>query len=380
MICKKCGQQVADAPFCGLCGWKQEKAPPAKRRRGNGQGSVYKLPSGKYKAVVVTGYYTTPEGGLRKHTRSQVFATKREAVAAVPTLRQTPGRTPKALSFYQLYEAWLPTHQAGKSTMDCYRSAVRYFWPLFAVPFADVGIDDLQECIDDCPHGRRTRENMRAVAGLMYKYAIPRRLVPDGLNLAQYVRISGEASVHRESFDDLQIARIAQSVATVPGADAILMMIYTGFRPSEFLALTSASYDKAACCLTGGAKTEAGKGRRVSVSPKIRALIERRTASDGPLYPDEEGKPWTLRRFTESVFYPALEACGIENPVIEQSGTGLRHKYTPHTCRHTFATLLKRIPGAEKDKLELMGHTSGDMLRYYQDVSMADLHKLTDAI
>lgn len=69
---------------------------------------------------------------------------------------------------------------------------------------------------------------------------------------------------------------------------------------------------------------------------------------------------------------------GIDNPLVEIAEGILRHKYTPHSCRHTFSTLMKRVDGADKDKLELMGHTSDEMLRYYQDVSIEDLEKITN--
>lgn len=72
-------------------------------------------------------------------------------------------------------------------------------------------------------------------------------------------------------------------------------------------------------------------------------------------------------------------ACGIDNPVLEENGVR-RRRYTPHSCRHTFATLMKRVPGADKDKLKLIGHTSQEMLRHYQDVSYADMRKITDAL
>ena len=80
-----------------------------------------------------------------------------------------------------------------------------------------------------------------------------------------------------------------------------------------------------------------------------------------------------------AMFYNVLEACGIENPVEERDGIK-RRKYTPHSCRHTFATMMKRVAGADKDKLELMGHTSTTMLRHYQDVNFDDLRKITDVI
>lgn len=57
-----------------------------------------------------------------------------------------------------------------------------------------------------------------------------------------------------------------------------------------------------------------------------------------------------------------------------------RHTYTPHFCRHTFATLMKRVDAASTDKLKLIGHTSDEMLRYYQDVPVEDLRKITDRI
>ena len=41
---------------------------------------------------------------------------------------------------------------------------------------------------------------------------------------------------------------------------------------------------------------------------------------------------------------------------------------------------MKRVDGADKDKLELIGHTSNEMLRHYQDVSLKDLRKITDAL
>jgi integrase len=71
---------------------------------------------------------------------------------------------------------------------------------------------------------------------------------------------------------------------------------------------------------------------------------------------------------------------GIDNPIVEIAGGKKRHKYTPHTCRHTFATLMKRVPGADKDKQELIGHASAEQLRYYQDAPLDDLRKITNAI
>ena len=41
---------------------------------------------------------------------------------------------------------------------------------------------------------------------------------------------------------------------------------------------------------------------------------------------------------------------------------------------------MKRIDAPSKDKLELIGHTSEEMLRYYQDVKVDDLRRITDML
>ena len=248
MNCKRCGAELPEgAGWCWSCGKKQTPSDKSVKRRGNGQGTVYQLPNGKYKAVVVLGYYVDDNGKRRRKTRSGVYDKKKDAVAALSGLKEEKTKNlsaQKSKIFRDLYQAWLPTHRAGKSTMDCYKAAWKYFEPVWFLSMQDIDVDDLQECLDECPHGKRTKENMKALCGLVYKYGIPRHVIPENLNLAPFLYVSGEGAAHRESFTDVQIERIKKACGSVPHAEEILCMIYTGFRPSEFLALTSADYDK----------------------------------------------------------------------------------------------------------------------------------------
>lgn len=183
---------------------------------------------------------------------------EKEALAALPDLKKAQAKR-RDPTFKELYDAWLPTHKADESTLGCYRAAIKYFSPIWMMKISDVDIDDLQDCIDECPRGKRTKENMRATCGLMYKYGIPRHLIPENLNLAQFLSVKGEAAAHRPSFTDIEIEKIRQAVGVVPYADYVYCMIYLGFRPSEFLALDVKDYDREQHCLVGGAKTAAGK-------------------------------------------------------------------------------------------------------------------------
>jgi integrase len=364
-----------EAVFCPFCGVSLTERNHKAKHRGNGTGTVFKR-GNKYVAQVTIGYEKGADGIRRRKTRSKTFDKRKDALAALTKLTAEPVRNVPTLR--QLYDRWLPTHHAGKQTLDCYKAAFRYFRDVELFRLDNLTIEDLQECIDSCGKSRRTQENMKTALGLMYKYGIPRHLIPDDLNIAQYLRVGGEQAAHRDAFTDVQIEKLRR--AGTEETNTVLMMIYLGFRPSEFLELTDRDYDAKHHAFIGGAKTDAGRGRTVTVSPKILPLVEQRTKKAGYITHDTSGSKWRLQPFTEKVFYKALEDAGIDNPVIKVAGETPRHKYTPHSCRHTFATLMKRAVGSDKDKLALIGHTSDEQLRDYQDVSFDDLQRITDAI
>lgn len=377
MKCRKCRAEIPDGSrFCLQCGVRQDvKQNP--KNRGNGQGSVYQLPNKRWIAVKTLGYEPGEDGKLRRVTRSKSgFKTKKEALEYLPQLSAAP--RPKELTFRQLYDTWFPTHQASKSTLDCYAAAVKYYEPIWHVNIQDITVDDLQDCIDDCPKGKRTRENMKTLCGLLYKYAIPRHLAT--INMGEYVRARGGEHGKKDGLPEEAVRAIEAHVGAVPGADYVLCQCYLGFRPSEFLALDAQDYNRQERAFVGGAKTEAGRNRVVTVSPKIQPIVDRlaRDKVAGPVFCAPDGSRMTRWAY-RNLFFAVLEACGVENPVTTVDGVG-RRKYTPHSCRHTFATMMKRVEGAEKDKLELIGHSSPEMLRHYQDVSFADLRKVTDAL
>ena len=379
MECKKCRKEIqANYIYCPWCGWNQSKTPKSKKakQRGNGQGSVYKLPNGKYRAVVVLGYEVR-DG--KKHTISRTksdFITKKAALEYLPQLRSNPKEIDTTITFKSLYEKWLPIHEGevSRSTINCYKAAFKYYMPIWYLKFAEIGIDDLQECIDDCDKGKRTRQNMKALGTLLYKYALPRGYVPENLNYAQFLKVrSGEVGT-REAFTLKEIELIRQCINDVPYADYIYCMIYTGFRPYEFLSLEIEKYNQQERCFTGGGKTKAGTDRLVTVSPKIIEIVDRliQGKRKGPIFCGSDGKMIPLKKFREEYFYPVLETVGI---IRDES-----HKLTPYSCRHTFATFLKQVEASDKDKLELMGHTSTDMLRHYQHINYSDLRRITDLI
>lgn len=376
--CIKCRVPLPEgALFCPRCGKKQTVTKRKRSKRPNGYGSVYR--EGTTWTAVVTKGYTPPAvaGGprRRKTAKKRGFETEREALEYLTTLKDQAEQQ-RHITFAQLYDLWLPTHRAGKDTMNCYKAAYKYFLDVQSLRLNEISIDDLQECLEECPRGKATRHNMKTLCGLMYAYAIPRRYTD--LNLADYLVVTGESSEARIGFDAAQLDLIHKAVGRVPYADYIYCLCYLGYRPTEALGLDIEHYNAQEGYFVGGIKTEAGIDRIVTISPKIQPLITSfiGNRTSGPILHDGKGNPIPYAKWREDCFYPALAAIGIDNPVREDG----RHLYTPHCCRHTFATLMKRVEAPDKDKLELIGHTSTKMLRHYQDVDLEDLRRITDAL
>lgn len=382
------------AVFCPRCGKKQTPAARRRRVRANGQGTVYRLPNGKWRAEKTLGYKLeplppgSPPGTIPKKKRVAVavstFATKTDALSALPFLtgaKKRGGdratRKGESVTLKELYDLWFPTHRKGKSTMNCYAAGFRLFSPLWFTPMAEIQIDDLQDCLDDAEQGRRTRENAKTALGLVYKYGIPRNCVPKDRNLAPFLTIDAEAGSKKPGLSDAELEKVRKAAAAGDRISRLaLCQCYLGFRPTAFLSLTVADYRPQERAFIGGIKTEAGIGRAVTVSPKIQPYVDEllQGRSSGQVF-GAGGRELSLGEYRE-LFYDLLQRLGIDNPVDENG----RHRLTPHSCRHTFATLMKNVSGSDADKLALIGHTSTAQLRDYQDVRFADLRAITDQL
>ena len=389
MDCIKCNQALPDfAVFCPFCGFSVSgkksiaKKQGAPKRRGNGQGSVYK--NGKTWTAAKTFGYRLDTDGKPSPVRSikKGFPTKTAALEYLATM-QPPSpkdkrhdRVSAATTVKEMFDLWLPTHQArgkSKSTIGCYTAAINHFKEIWEIPFADTTVDDWQDCIDDCGCGRRTMENMKALVGLLYKFAIPRNGTTNGLNLGEYLFVTGDKG-RRHPFSTEELEIIRRHIGIVEYADYIYCNCYLGYRPSEFISRTIEDhYNAAEGCIYGGIKTKAGQTRTVTISPKIAELVQNAVGDrqSGAIFCRHDGKPFNLKQYRD-VFYTALQQMGIESTDA--------HKLTPYSCRHTFASMADKVTGNDNAKLELMGHTDVDMLRHYQHADLDALRRVTNAI
>lgn len=367
MNCEKCGRSFQDdavfCPYCGKkCGFFPRKAKT--RQRGNGLGMAFKR--GKtWTARVTIGWEYVDGKKIQKYRTKGGFPSKTAAENYCPILKE--GNRPKPTeTFSQIYERWKDEYEnrIAPVTMSTYKAAWKYYKKLHPMHISDITVSQLQQCINDCPKGRSTLNDMRTVCSLVFRYAIVNNIAEK--NPAQYLYVNTKKKGTRPAFSTDELKKIKAAIGAQPYADYVYFMCLTGFRPNEMLSLKKSAYDKAHNCLIGGFKTEAGKDRSVPVNKKLAAILAERMAFPSEyIFPKPDGSLMTDEFFRKKCFNPLMDALGITGKV-------------PYSCRHTFANLLKNVKGSDTDKAALIGHSDASMTKYYQSPDYASLKAIID--
>lgn len=363
-ICPKCKRRgpFFDAVYCPYCGVLLEPVPkPQKVKvRGNGQGTVIKR--GKTWTAISRHYV----GGACLSKSKGGFETKKAALDWLAHIHDIVDEDPN-IRLIDIYQRWIERHseRVSRSTILCYQSAFKYFESIRMYPFSRITTQIWQRCVDECPHGTRTRENMKALATSLYKYA--HELGIQCEDYATHIYIKRDVPQEKRAFTHEELDRLFAASTSVPYVDVILILCFTGFRINELLSMDRSAFDPGACTLRGGSKTAAGKNRIVPVSAKILPFVQAYYLENGPRLICENGKPISPRRW-QDLARSALSAVDGVRPL------------TAHECRHTFASLMKHVDAPTVDKKRLIGHSSDAMLEHYTHAELADLRRIIDQI
>lgn len=375
MICRKCSKEIQDGSvFCNWCGAKQEKKP--KSRRANSEGTVY--PRGStWTARIILGYYYVDDpkhpGQKRLRAREKTkggFKKKADARAYCAVLKQqaTAPKAGRRITLKDLYDEWEPiySHRVSEGTVKSHRAALQWLKDLWGYNVSDITSSQLQAAIDACTRKRRTKEDIKSLLMLLYKYAIQNDYAEK--NRAEFLYCGDDDGAARPPFTTEEVSLIAS--CGLPYADYVLCLIYTGFRPNEFLGLRKDDYDADHRIFIRGFKSAAGTDRHIPVSPKIQPIVDARISAPGEwVFPDlSTGDRMTDDQFRTKCFNPLMAQLGITGKV-------------PYSCRHTFSNLLKNSSGSDKDKAALMGHADySTTKRIYQSAEDENLRSIIDQL
>lgn len=355
------------------------------KSRGNGTGCAYW--SSKYRywiAQVVTGYRDPPpfdpENPDNKKQRVPIKVTKggfRRREDALAYCRElTADKTElKNKTLKEVYDAWEPWYspRVDKDTFGCYRAAFAHFKALHNHTIRYISAGDLQKCMDDCPRGHRTHQNMKCTAGLLWAYAMDHNLVDKDVTDNLY--IGKGASVQREPLTDIEVEKIRQEIGKDRYAAYVYALCYLGFRPGEMLEIKKDQVHEKnkQLFIVEGKKTDAGRDRIVPVHKKIQKIIRQQMKLEGTeyLFPmhvyNRKGefkgyKVMTDNYFNKYAFRPLADRLGIPANKV------------PYSARHTFSDKLKNANGTDKTKAALIGHSDYKFTqKKYQSTDLDEL-------
>ena len=150
--CRKCGKEIPEgSSFCNICGASQKPPPPRRpKQRGNGTGTVIKLPNGKYKAVVVLEYFRKENGKMGRKLATKTCARKSDAVAALPELRREKPQK-REITLQELYDIYTKTTDYI-SLSHSQQDKLEYAWnrlkPLARRAIDSLTVEEMQDVID----------------------------------------------------------------------------------------------------------------------------------------------------------------------------------------------------------------------------------------
>lgn len=328
-----------------------------KKKRGNGQGSVYKR-GATYTAEVCI--YT---GDVRLRLRKGGFATKREALAYLPELRECMSvSNTRTISFVELFERWTsePQFVALSGDKQCaYRVAYRKLTSLYGCKdFRECGYEAMSACITGMNY-YPARDIKRVLNG-MSQLAI--RLGCAEQNYAELLQLPRIPTPNKSVFTEEQVKILKK--CGLPFADVIVLMITMGLRPIEMRTMSVCDVHLDEHYVDCGRKTSVDVPIAIpaEAEPFLLRLCER--AGDG-----------LVCKMSEEDFYEAFYQC-LADVCIQDTDV---HTLTPVSCRHTFVTRLTKRGLSQAMIQKAARHTSYKTTQTYTHIDITDVLSALDS-
>lgn len=358
MICKKCKAELPDnSLYCCFCGKKQTTVRKSRtHKRACGTGTISKNPKCKKNPYIVRAPATS-HGTGRIYVGS--YPDMASAQAALEDYIRNGRPALYNARFADIYDLWSDIHykRVSDAGVKLYKSMWKRFASIEHIKMSDLRTAHFQEIVNACT-SKSSAEIVKALSTMLCRYAMENDIVSK--NYAEFVKLPKFEKKEKQIFTDAQIAELWRHTDD-RRVQAILVMIYMGFRIGEMLMITPARINFDEGYITAGEKTKAGKDRVVPFPPEIPEIVAfvRSWCENVP----EDAQLWHMdsNTFRNKVFYDTLSVLGMVE-ITEKKGTSYQfsdpNHLTPHSARHTFASLSARS-GMRPDELQkIIGHAN----------------------
>ena len=366
MICRKCKKEAPDGAFCIFCGTQQELPKRNPKKRGNGQGSVYKIGKTWYAEKTIYSY-TRIAGGekqiSRKRKKRGGFETKKAALEALETMGiNIDPDPPKLIELWEQYETnALP--KLGKSKQSAHKIARRRLEALMGYRIDQIRTRDMQNIINIEASSYYTARDMKTVLSKLFQMAMADQYVP--ANLTEHLILPELEEAEAVPFTPEEVDKIWAAFAEGElFAGYLLLMIYSGMMPGELFACRKDMINLDRCEIWGcGKKTKKRKKEVPIVFAECvkPVLVELCETVEGDMLQPKPKNDW----YDE--YHEVVKRIGIRD-------------LPPYSCRHTTGTEAAKQNLNASIIQKIMRHAKISTSQRYIHLGTEEVHSGINAI
>ena len=254
--------------------------------------------------------------------------------------------------------------------------------PIHHIKMTDIRAAHFQPYVNAAT-SKSSASKIKSLALMLCRFAVENDIV--NKNYAEFIKLPKFEKTEKIIFTADQIHTLWQHTAD-KRIQVILALIYMGFRLGEIIILCPENIFLDEGYVIGGIKTEAGTDRIIPFPPKIPEIKEffRQWVCD--VQAGQRLFPMDEKQFRHTYFYQPLSELGMIDGQLRK-GTGNswvfpdKHHLTPHSTRHTFASLSSSAGMRPENLQKIIGHadystTAG--IYIHKDISelIAEMSKL----
>lgn len=341
-------------------------------KRGKGEGSVHRLPSGSWQWQLMDGY--TDEGKRRivsftAPTRTEALDKMREYLVDKQTAADA--QTPEVPLFSDYAQRWYEAYrsQVEESTYANYRYTLKLLNSAFGdLPLDGIKVAQVNQFINELAAKGYSSSQINKCRSMLIQ--ILDVAEADDLVVKNYARrafrttkqLSKEKKIHaKDAFTVEETERLLSDLPDTLLGNSIRLMLVSGLRLQELLALTPRDIaadgswvrvDKAVKMVDGIPKLGDPKSytsrRVIPIAPKYRHIARWLRENGGQAF------LWCAPR-RDSLLYATYTVRRKYYRLLENYPDVRR--LSPHCCRHTYVTLLQRQGVPMETIARLTGHT-----------------------
>lgn len=297
-------------------------------RNENGFGSIVCLDkSGKkrrkpWAVRITTGW----KDGKQQRQYLGYYRTQAEALVALAEYHKSGVNLDVTkLTLGEVYDQWIKRKEMtiSKSALSTHKMAYDRFGNMVNMPMKDIKKVHLQNWLDGINLKPASKGKIRSTMYQLFEYAVSYDIVQK--NYAKDLEITEKVEKTGAVFTEEEIKILWENVDDQM-VQYTLILIYTGLRIGELLAMKGDTIYLDKGYMVGGSKTEAGKDRVIPLHNKIIPLIERNLENNYLVY-SKRGGAFTYNGI-RSRFEKLMKEFGMNHKIHDTRKTAVSIMHT----------------------------------------------------